>query len=445
MDRQEELQNMMNCTEELPERLNMNMLQKRVKKRAFVHHVVMTCRNTVGVFAGLILCLAIAVNTSPTFAKEIEDVAVIGKVAKWLCFSNKGYEESVSADYVTESNISVKGKCVQMEVPYVLADDRRLVLVHHLQQLDPQKKYYVMIDQVVDADDRETIENWGGRVYEDGDNEVCEILWEEFHQNLEVTIGVYEMETNVHVEDLKWNLNVGEKMAYREYMANANVEQNGIGYCISKVRMYPLSTEIDIRPMKEEDYDDYGEQTVYMRFYLTDGEKVLQSDIGNEYMMQDEGFSTYGIEGGYFSMKEQEIRLGISAIYQLPINKKYVSFDIEKGCFFDESGVDKNLQIVESPDHDYIAVRLVGMDEYMEYMEYNSFIWSQNSDLDEQMYIDWIDIKGHQVPVMFLKKSALEAHAEDGIVEFVREYPTDVIRFGEGMENPTFEIPLTLY
>lgn len=442
MDRQDELQQMLAVSAEYPETWDGAAMRKKIKRKAGMHYMAVTFRSVAVVFALLLSGLCIVVNTSESLAKELEEIPVLQKVVRWMNFHNAGYRESSDAGYAAQQDISLQGEKIKLTIPYVMADDSKLVLIYRKMSLVSGTEYYVVPEKIMNAETGKELEKLYAS-FGDGDSDGFEFYWDGFVKKVEVTFGVYPVseDSASQEESLTVTINTGEKKAPREYAAVYDLTAGSQHYTIENVVMYPLTTAISLRIHDEEMGDDGI--TKYIAFYLTDGEIRRDSHMENTTIKADGDFWRVEMEGGYFAMKEQGVKLGISAVYLLPEDRRDLYLDMEKGCFYDAYGKDSMLQIIDSPEEDCIAVQFVTEDPNLEIYTYNlPFVFdgyeeegavntavTANGDVEKKTYL--------------IKKSVLQPD-EKGIVKCKRLYPADVITFGETGTEPVLEIPLQL-
>lgn len=444
MDRQDELQQMLAASAEYPKNWDGAAIRKKVKRKAGLHYMAVSLRSVVIVFTLLLSGLFIMVNTSESFAKELAEIPVLQKVVQWMNFRNEGYQESLDAEYVTPQELSVQGKKIQLTIPYVMADDSKLVLVYQQKSVNPEEEYYIVPEKIVDVEAGKELDNLFSS-FGDEQADGFEFYWDNFVKKVEITFGVYSsLEDEIFAqqeESLTVMIDAGERKAPREYTAAYDFTAGGQHYTIDKVTMYPLTTTISMRTHGEESDDDGI--TKYIAFYLTDEVIRRDSHMENTTIMSDDDLWNVEMEGGYFAMKEQGVKLGISAVYMLPENRRELYLNLEEGTIFDDYGKDPMLRFVDSPQEDCIAVEFVTEDPNLEVYTYNFPFIFEGYDEEGVVNIAVIENAGVEKKVYLIKKAALQAD-ENGIVKCKRNYPVDVVTFGEEGMQSTLEIPLQL-
>lgn len=448
MGRQEELEQMIAASVEYPKNWDRVAVQKKVKRKAGLHYMAVSLRSAAAVFAVVLSGFCIMVNTSEAFAKELEGIPVLNKVAQWMNFLNIGYQESLDSGYVNLQDVSVQGENVKLTFPYVMADDRKLVILYEQMSLVPEKEYYIFPKKIVNADTGEELENLFSS-FGDGNANGFEFDWNKFVEKVQVTFGVYSAQEydilGSPEELLTVTLDTGEKKTAREYIGNYDFTVGSQHYTIDHVAMYPLSTVITLRTYNDwnENWDFIQEITQHIDFYLTDGETRRNSDRVSTSVMPDGDLWEIEMESGYFAMKEQEIKLGISAVYLLPEDRREVYLDLDKGYFYDAYGKDPMLQVIDSPVEDCLAVSFVTEDPNLDLYTYNIPFFFEGYDDEDAVTMTTIEEGDKQKNIFLIKKTALHPD-ETGIVKGIRSYPTDIFTFGEQGTQPTLEIPLQL-
>lgn len=448
MGRQEELEQMLAASSDYPENWDRAAVQKKVKRKAGLHYMAVSLRSVAIVFALFLSGMCIMVNTSEAFAKEMDGIPVLNKVARWMNFLNTGYLESLNAEYANQQDITIQGKNVKLTIPYVMADDRKLVILYEQISLNSGKEYYVFPEKIVNTDTNEELENLYTSFGDGGANGFA-FDWNGFVKNIQVTFGVYSAPAGdlgeVPEELLTVTLDAGEKKTAREYNVNYDFTAGNQHYTIEKVAMYPLSTVVTLKTYNDNhmDWNYIQDITQYIDFYLTDGKTRKDSHIESTSMMVDGDLMKIEMESGYFAMEEQEIKLGISAVYLLPEDKREVYLDINNEYFYDSYGIDPMLKVVDSPIEDCIALQFVTDDPILHPYTYNfPFLFEgfENVDKDDISLTNTEENDG-QKNIFLLKKSALHPDAA-GTVNGLRLYPTEIITFGEQGTQPALEIPL---
>jgi len=155
MNIEKELNNLAQEVQNIPDRLDMNSLRKRVKRRKTIHTVTVIGRSLLIVFCTLFLSLFIGVNSSVSFAKAATDLPVIGNLSSSLVIrpeirtelrdalrynNNREIGEVVEAGGFTDVSMVSQGKENKMTctIQSYIADELSLGLLLDVKPTDIQ-------------------------------------------------------------------------------------------------------------------------------------------------------------------------------------------------------------------------------------------------------------------------------------------------------------------
>lgn len=333
MNRDEEMRRMLEEADRIPESLNMGRIVKKTKRRKRVHDIGIGFRN-LAIFAVLFTAvLATGVNTSKAFAEAVENIPVIGAIAKKLDFQDreeiknilekdKGLESVIDNYYVEKYGEVKKGKnsglAVTME--YAIADDNNLSLLWRID--GKEGMVYTFTDTyLTDMDTNKTIDvNYAsGDFAKAGALEMYRIYWEGYHENVSLTVrlGSYdgESEEMMYLDYYTFSLKGMKRMEPKVIRPGITFDVDGMSYSVSEIRMFPTLTEIDIAA--EDAFDIRGGS---IQLVLSD-EKGNQSQEMGFGLVESGGFgngkTTKELTSGYFTM-EGNLNLQINEVtYEL--------------------------------------------------------------------------------------------------------------------------------
>lgn len=111
-------------TEDYPEELEsiVNRLQKKIRKGYRRCFLAGLCT-----FAGVTALFTAVVNTSTVIAETIYRIPVIGELAEYVKF-DQGLQNAIKNEYVQTVNLEQESNGYTLKMPYVIADNKRLVL-----------------------------------------------------------------------------------------------------------------------------------------------------------------------------------------------------------------------------------------------------------------------------------------------------------------------------
>lgn len=356
MNRIDELNKMIEESMEVPEALNMDAIKRGTKRKVFRHHVVTSVRNTAIALVVLMGTLTIGVNTSAVFASTMKNIPLIGQLASAVEF-NTGVSDAASSDYGIEIGQKVKGKYSDMEVSYVMADDRSVVLF--LKASDDGGKYSgdIEVEKMIDTDTGEEIT--AGYVLPEikTDGEYATLIydWGNYHKNIAVDLkfSIRDDDYNeVCADEYSYSFSVGDKYEPKIYEVDQDYDFGGAKYHIGQVRVYPMSTEIDIDNLNEDEY-----YTEYLDVELVD-ENGQARGIPTEGLLGryiDDKYCTV-LDGGYFAYKG-DLKLHITKVELLSTDRREVTLNLDTLKFTDLRGELKEISDVKR-DGDYICFRV---------------------------------------------------------------------------------------
>lgn len=112
--------------------------------------------------AAAIFCLfVILVNTNTTFASSVSELPLVGTLAEFVKF-DKSLSNAIENDYVQEVNLTAWDGQEQLSLPYVIADEKNLVLFFQLPQdfeLKPNQWAQIDLEEMTDTATGEKIED----------------------------------------------------------------------------------------------------------------------------------------------------------------------------------------------------------------------------------------------------------------------------------------------
>lgn len=358
-NRIDEFNSMLEVSKEIPKTLDMDTIRKNTKRRAFRHRVMSFSRNVVIAAAAFLGVLTIGVNTSDAFAATVKKLPLIGQLAQVVSF-NEGISDAVESDYGVEIGQKVRGRITDLEVSYVMADDKNLVLF--VKAADDGKKYkgQIEVEKMIDTDTGEIIE--GGYVYSDlstnGEYTTLIYGWNHYSRNIMVDLkfNVYDDQLNVKESEVfSFHFSVGDKFEPKIYDVNRDYTFGKAKYHIGKVSVYPMSTEIYIKYRNEDEI-----YTRLLEFELLDenGEVRAATTNGITGRETEDGGYLSILESGYFAY-EGELKLRIASVETIAVDRRQVTLNLDTLEFSDSHGKLKEITNV-TRDGDEISFQING-------------------------------------------------------------------------------------
>lgn len=349
MNRLDELNSLINKAEDIPESLDIGNIKRTTKRRAFRHHAVVTVRNLSVALVLMFGVVTVGVKTSPVFAEFVKELPII-RMLVYSVDDNDGLSEAIENEYGTPVNIVCKGKNFDLFVDYVMADDRTLVLFFRTNDDGGKEEFFLDIESVIAEDGTSIESSYTLPSYSsDGEYETLVYDWDKYCSkvSMDLVSYVYGSEEEYEAEQYHIELDVPEKYEVKEYEVNKEITVGNASYKIGQVRMYPLSTEIDIDYLSEDTVI-----TKHMDFSILDesGKKVNQVMSGVTGRENPEtGTWSIVIQSGYFSCGEN-FKLVLEYVELLDADRELVTLDLNTMEFSDSKGILPELTKAEYND-----------------------------------------------------------------------------------------------
>ncbi len=148
-DRYKEYIETMEDTGIYPEELNKMGLRLRKRLRRRQYKLLF---GSSGIITGVFLLFTILVNTNTVIADAIIDIPVIGTLAEYVSF-DKGLQNAIDNKYIQEVNLVQESNGYTLGLPYVIADNKRLVLFFQLPKdmiAQDNTNYQVYVNDITD-------------------------------------------------------------------------------------------------------------------------------------------------------------------------------------------------------------------------------------------------------------------------------------------------------
>jgi len=194
MNRQKEYTDLMLELENTPD--TMVQLSKKTKPRAKRRNVMKCVLTPPSVLMAMILMLTVAVNTSPTVARAVEQISLLRHVALIVNF-NQTLTDAIEHDFVQRINLEQTKDDITMRVEYVIVDQRQLNIFYTLRSpIHPHLSCYQ--PNILNADNMEYLAvgagwssgiGWGG---EHHDNPIRHVTVDFFDEIMPDTL-IFEL------------------------------------------------------------------------------------------------------------------------------------------------------------------------------------------------------------------------------------------------------------
>ncbi|NLB33651.1 MAG: DUF4179 domain-containing protein [Tissierellia bacterium] len=161
MDNNEKWDELLNESFKYPEDLsgietrfkNRIMKDKRKKRTIF---------SSMSAIAASILFILL-INISPAFANAVAEFPVIGKLAEYVKL-DKSLSKAIENEYVQEVNLVAWDGNNKLLLPYVIADEKKLVLFFQMPEdfkQEPNQWVNIFLKNMTDSDTGEEVEGYG--------------------------------------------------------------------------------------------------------------------------------------------------------------------------------------------------------------------------------------------------------------------------------------------
>lgn len=344
MKNNNELKDLINSSFEYPKELDdlENRLNNRLKK---IKRKRLILTNSILTFVCALFIILVNVNSS--FANVISQVPVINNLLKYITH-NESLNNAIDNNYIQEVNLVSKNGKTQIFLPYIIADQKKLVLFFKLpekMQSNKNEKYSISQEEIKNSltgdniswynGEFNTVENPFGFIVKE-----YAILNENLPQNIDVEIQL-EKKTYFSID----NDSIVDKNCIYESLGKFNFKiklnefSNPKIYNIDKkysimdqyitlenIKVYPTGTEVNFSLDKE--------NSSYIRDIdlkiIKNGSTYYKSknSLSTIYNYDNENISIY-IDSNYFGKDTLPEKILITSLNMLPKNEEYITVDIK--------------------------------------------------------------------------------------------------------------------
>lgn len=329
------------------DRFRMRINKHRRKKRAFTASISALAAS---------LLFVLLVNTSTAFANVVAEMPVIGQLAEFVKL-NKSLSKAIENDYVQEVNLIAWDGSKSLFLPYVIADEKNLVLFLRLpDEYKPKDGEWINIF-IESMTDRKTGENIEGYSYSSSgisadtvkDNGFAIIQCYFSEGKLPKYIDI-EMEMNFksmgaeHKEEMsmydesvpeiylekigifKFSLDLSDFAEPVIYEINEEHTVLGQRIVVDNIKVYPAGTEVNF---SFSDDNTAWIKGIDARVLLEDGSvyKGTGNGLSSIHHEENKGMSVF-IESNYFDKSEKQ-KLVIESVRLLNKDEEYITVDID--------------------------------------------------------------------------------------------------------------------
>lgn len=356
MDNNEKWDKLLNESFKYPENLsgvevrfkNRIMKEKRNKRTLF---------SSISAIAASILFILL-INISPAFANAVAELPVIGKLAEYVKF-DKSLSKAIENEYVQEVNLVAWDDNNKLFLPYVIADEKKLVLFFQMPEefkQQPNQWVNIFLKNMKDGDTGEKVEGYGystsGLSLESREQNYGFIM-QNYHFtegklpksiDIEVEIKIenilgpdeailtetpYDFKSNSTFETMgtfDFHIELKDFVEPKIYEINENHTIFGQKIIVEDMKVYPTGTEVNFSFSSENTSIIKGLELEVIQ----DGYKILKGN-GNGFSATYDNENTrmsVFIESNYFDEpKKQE--LIIKGIRLLDKDEEFITVDID--------------------------------------------------------------------------------------------------------------------
>jgi len=354
-DNKEKWNDLINGSFKYPKELD--NVESRLEMRIIKAKRRKTLVSTISSMAACIL-FVLLVNTSTAFANAVSELPVIGKLAEYVKF-DKSLSRAIENEYVQEVNLVAWDGNNRLLLPYVIADEKNLILFFQLpEEFEQESNQWtnIFLNNMKNGITGEVVEgysystsglppegreqNFGfimqeynfaeGKLPESVDIEV-ELKIENINASCEVSLTNPEGENEAAASSydtagtFKFHIELDDFVEPKVYEINENHTILGQQITVENMKVYPTGTEVNISFAEENPAWIKGLELEV----LQDGFAVYRGNNGISAAHDNENkwMSVY-IESNYFD-KPKKQELLIKAVRLLDKDEEYITVDID--------------------------------------------------------------------------------------------------------------------
>lgn len=349
------------------DRLNRRINKEKRKKR--------TLTGSISALAAS-LTFVLLVNTSTAFANVVAEMPVLGKLAEFVRF-DKSLSRAIENEYVQEVNLVSWDGSNSLMLPYVIADEKNMVLFFQLPDKFKQTENQwinIFNESIVNAATGEKVEGYGcssSGLSPEGRKENFGFIMQEYNFSEGKLPESIDIEVRAEIENImssdgaaiahaadeskessslekigtfKFHIELGKFAEPKIYEINERHTILGQQIVIDNIRVYPTGTEVNVSFPEENSALIKGIDMEIVQddntVYGGNNGMISSNDVGNK------GMSIY-IESNYFS-KPKKQKLLIKAARLLDKDEEYITVDIDKGTIDPEIKDTELKQIIKA-------------------------------------------------------------------------------------------------
>ncbi len=316
-----------------------NRISKEKRKRR-------TVVGSLSVIAASILFI-ILINTNTAFANAVAELPVIGKLAEYVKL-DKSLSRAIENEYVQEVNLVSWNGSNRLLLPYVIADEKKLILFFQMPEefkLKSNQWVEIFLKNMRNGETGEKIDGYGyssGRLSHDDENKHGFIM-QDYHfeegklpRSLDIVVEVktsvisnYEFESRIS-DEIKglysFHIELNDFAEPKIYEINETHTVLGQKIIVENMKVYPTGTEVNFSFPDENSAFIKGLELEVIQ----DGYKYFKGNrngFSATYDVENTMMSVY-IESNYFD-KPKKQELLINGVRLLNKDEEYITVDID--------------------------------------------------------------------------------------------------------------------
>lgn len=356
MDNNEKWDELLNESFKYPE--NLSGVEVRFKNRIMKEKKnKRTLFSSISAIAASILFILL-INISPAFANAVAELPVIGKLAEYVKL-DKSLSKAIENEYVQEVNLVAWDGNNKLFLPYVIADEKKLVLFFQMPEefkQEPNQWVNIFLKNMTDSDTGEKIEGYGYSTsglslesrkqnygfimqnYHFTEGKLPKSIDMEVEIKIETILGSgeaiktetpYDFKSNSTFETMgtfNFHIELKDFVEPKIYEINENHTIFGQKIIVEDMKVYPTGTEVNFSFNSENSAIIKGLELEVIQ----DGYKSLKvngNGFSATYDNENTRMSVF-IESNYFDNPENQ-ELIIKEVRLLDKNEEFITVDID--------------------------------------------------------------------------------------------------------------------
>lgn len=356
MDNNEKWDELLNESFKYPE--NLSGVETRFKKRIMKDkRKKRTIFSSISAIAASILFILL-INISPAFANAVAEFPVIGKLAEYVKL-DKSLSKAIENEYVQEVNLVAWDGNNKLLLPYVIADEKKLVLFFQMPEdfkQEPNQWVNIFLKNMTDSDTGEKVEGYSystSGLSLEGREENFGFIMQDYHFpegnlpksiDIEVEIRIenilgsdeaiktetpYDFKSNSTFETMgnhSFHIELDDFVEPRIYEINEEHTILGQKIIVEDMKVYPTGTEVNFSFNSENSAIIKGLELEVIQ----DGYKILKVNGNGFSATYDNEYTQMSvfIESNYFDNPVNQ-ELIIKGIRLLDKNEEFITVDID--------------------------------------------------------------------------------------------------------------------